>query len=78
MSQDSAESTPQPDTAGRALDAEGKPVDVVRRDLEDSSGKTRAVDEVITPTTIRTKEQEAEALKRQTDRIERQVSDGHA
>lgn len=68
----------QPDTAGRALDAEGKPVDVVRRDLEDQSGKTRAVDEVITPTTIRTKEQEAEELKRQVDKIERDVADGRA
>ena len=67
-----------PDTAGRAVDAEGKPVDVVRRDLEDQSGKTRAVDEVLTPTTIRTKEQEAEELKREVDKIERKVADGRA
>ncbi|MCO8164931.1 hypothetical protein NJC38_22590 [Pseudomonas sp. 21LCFQ010] len=66
------------DTAGRAVDAEGKPVDVVRRDLEDPSGKTRAVDEVLTPTTIRTKEQEAEELQRQVDKIERDVADGRA
>lgn len=67
-----------PDTTGRALDAEGKPVDVVRRDLDDQSGKTRVVDEVLTPTTIRTKEQEAEELKRQVDKIERDVADGRA
>lgn len=73
-----SERNDHPDTAGRALDAEGKPVDVVRRDLEDQSGKTRAVDEAITPTTIRTKEQEAEELKRQVDEIERKVADGRA
>ncbi|WNW10225.1 hypothetical protein RRX38_03355 [Pseudomonas sp. DTU_2021_1001937_2_SI_NGA_ILE_001] len=68
----------QPDTAGRALDAEGKPVDVVRRDLEDSSAKTRGIDEAITPTSVRTKEQEAEELRRKAEKIERDVADGHA
>lgn len=59
------------------LDAAGKPVDVVRRDLQDSDDDTKAVDEVLTPTSIRTKEQEAEELKRKTDAIERKVADGH-
>ena len=57
------------------LDSSGKPVDVVRRDLQDSDDDTKAVDEVITPTSIRTKEQEAEELKRKTDAIERKVAD---
>ncbi|MHA3735505.1 hypothetical protein ACXR0M_07480 [Pseudomonas sp. Eth.TT006] len=60
-----------------ALDAAGKPVDVVRRDLQDGDDHTKAVDEVITPTSIRTKEQEAEELKRKTDAIERKVADGN-
>ncbi|WDR37801.1 hypothetical protein NN484_08695 [Pseudomonas serboccidentalis] len=59
------------------LDSSGKPVDVVRRDLQDSDDDTKAVDEVITPTSIRTKEQEAEELKRKTDAIERKVADGN-
>jgi hypothetical protein len=52
-------------------------VDVVRRDLQDSDDDTKAVDEVLTPTSIRTKEQEAEELKRKTDAIERKVADGN-
>lgn len=59
------------------LDSSGKPVDVVRRDLEDRDDDTRAVDEVITPTSIREKEQDAEELKRKTDEIERKVADGN-
>ena len=59
------------------LDAAGKRVDVVRRDLQDSDDDTKVVDEVITPTSIRTKEQEAEELKRKTDEIERKVADGN-
>jgi hypothetical protein len=58
------------------LDSSGKPVDVVCRDLQDSDD-TRAVDEVITPTSIREKEQDAEELKRKTDEIERKVADGN-
>ncbi|PMQ09705.1 hypothetical protein PseAD21_19505 [Pseudomonas sp. AD21] len=59
------------------LDASGKPVDVVRRDLQNSDDDTKAVDEVITPTSIRAREQEAEELKRKTDAIERKVADGN-
>ncbi len=55
----------------------GKPEDVVRRDLQDSDDDTKAVDEVLTPTSIRTKEQEAGELKRKTDAIERKVADGN-
>lgn len=59
------------------VDAAGKPVNVVQRDLEDRDDKTRAVDEVITPTSIRTKEQEAEELNRKSAEIERKVADGN-
>jgi hypothetical protein len=67
----------KPATLAPPLDAAGKPVDVVRRDLQDSDDDTKAVDEVLTPTSIRTKEQEAEELKRKTDAIERKVADGN-
>ncbi|MFJ2540258.1 hypothetical protein [Pseudomonas sp. NPDC087614] len=58
-------------------DASGKPVNVVERDLEDKDSDTQAVDEVITPTSTRVKEQDAETLKRKTDEIERKVADGN-
>jgi hypothetical protein len=58
-------------------DASGKPVNVVERDLEDRDDDTRAVDEVITPTSTRVKEQDAEELRRKTDEIERKVADGN-
>ncbi|MDD1963869.1 hypothetical protein NPS29_00910 [Pseudomonas putida] len=60
-----------------SVDASGKPVDVVKRDLEDRDDDTRAVDEVITPSSIRSKEQEAEDLKRATDNIKRKVADSN-
>lgn len=57
-----------------SVDTSGKPVDVVARDIVDA-GKTRAVDEVITPTSIRTKEQDAEELKKAVVEVERKVAD---
>lgn len=59
------------------VDAGGKPVNVVERDLEDRDDDTRAVDEIITPTSIRTKEQEAEELNRKAAEIERKIADGN-
>ena len=44
----------------------------MKRDLEDSD--TKGVDMTITPSSIRTKEQEVEELKRKTDEIERKVA----
>lgn len=64
----------QPDAP--TLDSAGKPADVVQRDLEDSDDDTRAVDEVITPTSVREKEQDAEELNRKSAEIERKVADG--
>jgi hypothetical protein len=59
------------------LDSSGKPVNVVERDLADRDDDTRAVDEVITPTSNRTKEQVVEELNRKTAEIERKVADGN-
>ncbi|KPN92933.1 hypothetical protein [Pseudomonas nunensis] len=58
-------------------DASGKPVNVVERDLEDRDDDTRGVDEVITPTSTRVKEQDAEELQKKVDEIERKVADGN-
>lgn len=58
-------------------DAAGKPVNVVERDLEDRDDDTRAIDEALTPTSIRTKEQEIEELNQKTAEIERKVADGN-
>ncbi|MCK1793787.1 hypothetical protein [Pseudomonas violetae] len=58
-------------------DSSGKPVNVVQRDLADRDDDTRAVDEVITPSSIRTKEQDAEELQKKVDEIERNVADGN-
>lgn len=62
---------------GQATDASGKPVNVVERDLEDRDDDTKVIDEVITPSSIRTKEQEIEEMKKKTDAIERKVADGN-
>ena len=64
-------------SSGQATDASGKPVNVVQRDLEDRDDDTRVVDEVITPSDIRVKEQEIEELNRKTAEIERKVADGN-
>lgn len=58
-------------------DASGKPVNVVERDLQDAHSDTQGVDETLTPSSIRTKEQAAEDLKRKTAAIERKVADGN-
>ena len=59
------------------VDAAGKPVNVVERDLEDRSEATKGMDETITPSSTRTKEQEVEALNQKTAEIERKVADGN-
>lgn len=58
-------------------DASGKPVNVVERDLQDTDSDTLGVDETLTPSSIRTKEQAAEELNRKTAEIERKVADGN-
>jgi hypothetical protein len=68
-------STPTPNAP--PTDTSGKPVNVVERDLEDPDDDTRAVDETITPTSTRIKEQDAEELQRKIAEIERKVADGN-
>ncbi|CAI8874168.1 PspA domain-containing protein [Pseudomonas sp. IT-P12] len=68
---------PQPAPNAPPTDSSGKPVNVVERDLRDPDSDTEGVDKVITPSSTRTQEQDAEELKRKTDEIERKVADGN-
>jgi hypothetical protein len=58
-------------------DTSGKPVNVVERDIRDTDKDTLGVDETMPPSSIRSKEQDAEELKRKTAEIERKVADGN-
>lgn len=58
-------------------DSSGKPVNVVERDLQDRDGEAEGVDQSITPSSTRTKEQDTEELQRKIDEIERKVADGN-
>lgn len=69
--------TPPVQSDAPPTDGSGKPVNVVERDLQDPDDDTRAVDEVITPSSNRVKEQEVEDLNRKTAEIERKVADGN-
>ncbi|RJX74802.1 hypothetical protein [Pseudomonas sp. LS-2] len=79
MSNDDRTTPVSPTTPPNAppVDASGKPVNVVKRDLQDPDDDTRAIDETITPSSNRTKEQEVEELNRKTAEIERKVADGN-
>lgn len=58
-----------------AKDASDKPVDVVERDIRDKAGNTEPVDNVITPSSIRAKEQDAENLRKKASQVERKLAD---
>ncbi|MDR6676735.1 hypothetical protein [Pseudomonas oryzihabitans] len=56
------------------VDEAGRPVEVVKKDIQQSeSAPTDAIDKAITPTDIKTKEQEADELKRKTAEVERKL-----
>lgn len=75
MSTDDSFKTHQTDAP--PTDTSGKPVNVVERDIEDDDEDTRAVDEIITPTSNQAKEQDVETLEQKTAEIERKVADGN-
>ncbi|WP_397453310.1 hypothetical protein [Pseudomonas sp. NA-150] len=64
-------------STGMPVDSSGKPVNVVQRDLQDTDDASKGVDETITPSSTRTKEQDAEELQRKVAEIERKVADSH-
>ncbi|WP_263264532.1 hypothetical protein [Pseudomonas sp. RIT-PI-S] len=61
----------QPDAP--VTDSEGKPVDVVERDIAEPNAHTEDVDKVITPTSIKRMEQDAETLENADEAVERQL-----
>lgn len=69
MSSEYVQSEPKSPTA----DSSGKLVDVVERDMEQSDSPTRVVDDVITPTSIKRMEQDAETLERDNADVERKL-----
>jgi hypothetical protein len=56
-------------------DEAGKPVDVVKKDIRQGEDKnTDGIDKVITPTTIKAKEQEASEINKSAADIERKLN----
>jgi hypothetical protein len=54
-------------------DSEGKPVNVLERDITEPNPETDDIDKVITPTSIKRKEQDVESLERANEVVERQL-----
>lgn len=65
--------TPNPGMTPNApqQDVEGNDVNVVEKNIEQPNPATKSVDKVLTPTTIKTKEQEADAINRRSAEAER-------
>ncbi|MDD1508781.1 hypothetical protein [Pseudomonas sp. CNPSo 3701] len=70
MSQKPIDSTP-PNSP--AKDVQGEDVNVVKKQTQRHGEKTEAVDRAITPTTIKTKEQEAEKIKQASEEARRKL-----
>lgn len=58
-----------------AVDQSGKPVDVVSKDIEHEHSSTEGVDKIITPTSIKEKEQDAQTIREKTAEAERKLAD---
>ncbi|MCD5994550.1 hypothetical protein KDX38_12765 [Pseudomonas sp. CDFA 602] len=56
------------------VDQSGKPVEVVREDIEREGLDTNGVDKVVTPTANKEKEQDAETLKEKNREVERKLA----
>lgn len=72
MSQSPIDQTP-PNSP--AKDVEGDNVNVVKKENQRPGEKTEAVDRAITPTSIKTKEQEAEKIKQASEEARRKLDD---
>ena len=57
------------------VDESGRPVKTVRKDIERPNPATETIDKVITPTSIKAREQEAEEMKRQSEKVRRQLAE---
>ena len=58
-----------------AKDVEGDNVNVVKKENQRPGEKTEAVDRAITPTTIKTKEQEAEKIRQASEEARRKLEE---
>ena len=58
-----------------AQDLQGDKVNVVKKENQRPGEKTKAVDRVITPTSIKTKEQEAEKIRQASDEAKRKIDE---
>ena len=58
-----------------AKDVEGDNVNVVKKENQRPGEKTETVDRAITPTTIKTKEQEAEKIKQASEKARRKLEE---
>ncbi len=58
-----------------AKDVEGDNVNVVKKENQRAGEKTEAVDRAITPTTIKTKEQEAEKIRQASEEARRKLEE---
>lgn len=58
-----------------AKDVEGEDVNVVKKEMQRSGEKTEAVDRAITPTSIKTKEQEAEKIEKASEQARRKLDE---
>lgn len=73
--QDSTHSPRQTLREQGARDQTGEPVEVVRKDIEQPNPATEDVDKVLTPTSVKTEEQNAEKIRQRTDEVERKLKE---
>lgn len=55
------------------VDESGRPVETVHKDIERPNPATEKIDKLITPTSIKAREQEAEEIKRQSGEVRRRT-----
>jgi hypothetical protein len=56
-----------------AKDASGEPVEVVKRDIQDPNQATDKVDKAVTPTSIKSRQQDAEKLQDKVSEVEKKL-----
>ena len=56
-----------------ARDQTGEPVEVVRKDIEQPNPATEQVDEALTPTSVKTLEQDAEKIRQRAAELEQKL-----
>lgn len=75
MTDERTNPTPNQSPNAEAVDQSGKPVNVVRKDIEHEHSSTEGVDKIITPTSIKEKEQDAQTIREKTAEAERKLAD---